>query len=106
MNKSELINALSEETLFTKKDAALFLDAVVRIVERSLMRGEKVQWGGFGTFNVTRRPARKGINPATKEPMDIPALVVAKFKPAQSLKEQVNACCGKLGECWSDKRDC
>lgn len=87
MNKTELINSLSEETTFSKKDVARLLDALTRIVERTLRRGDKLQWSGFGTFNVTRRPERMGINPSTKERITLPATVVAKFKPGKNLKE-------------------
>jgi DNA-binding protein HU-beta len=91
MNKTELINSLSEETTFSKKDVARFLDTLTRIVERTLKRGDKVQWSGFGTFNVSRRPERIGINPATKQKITLPATVVAKFKPGKNLKELVRA---------------
>jgi DNA-binding protein HU-beta len=91
MNKTELINSLSEETTFSKKDVSRLLDALTRIVERTLKRGDKVQWSGFGTFNVSRRPERVGINPATKQKITLPATVVAKFKPGKNLKELVRA---------------
>lgn len=86
MNKTELINSLSEETTFSKKDVTRLLDALTRIVERTLKRGDKLQWSGFGTFNVSRRPERIGINPATKERIKLPATVVARFKPGKNLK--------------------
>jgi len=91
MNKTDLINSLSEETTFSKKDVARVLETLTRIVERTLVRGGKVQWSGFGTFNVSRRPARIGINPSTKERIELPPTVVAKFKPGKSLKENVRA---------------
>ncbi len=89
MNKTELITSLSEETTFSKKDVARLLDALTRIVERTLKRGDKLQWSGFGTFNVSRRPERAGINPSTKERITLPATVVAKFKPGKNLKELI-----------------
>ncbi len=52
MNKTGLINSLSEETTFSKKDVTRLLEALTRIVERTLRRGDKLQWSGFGTFNV------------------------------------------------------
>ncbi len=91
MNKTELINSLAEETTFSKKDVIRFLDTLTRIVERTLKKGEKVQWSGFGTFNVSRRPSRIGINPATKQRIQLPETVVAKFKPGKNLKELVRA---------------
>ncbi len=89
MNKSELINSLSEETTFSKKDVARFLEILTRIVERTLVSGDKVQWSGFGTFNVSRRSARMGINPSTKERIHLPETVVAKFKPGKNLRQLV-----------------
>ncbi len=89
MNKSELINALSEETVFSKKDIAKVLAAFTRIVERTLKKGEKVSLTGFGTYWISRRPARDGINPATKERIKLEAISVPRFKPGKHLKEQV-----------------
>ena len=66
MNKSELINELSEETTFSKKDVTRVVDSLTRIIGRTLKKGEKVSITGFGSFWISRRPARKGINPATK----------------------------------------
>jgi DNA-binding protein HU-beta len=91
MNKTELINSLSEETTFSKRDVARILDALTRIVERTLKKGDKLQWSGFGTFGVSRRPARKGINPSTKQRIDLPPTVVAKFRPGKNLKELVRS---------------
>ncbi len=89
MNKSDLINTLSEETTFSKTDVARVLDSLVRVIERSLAKGEKVQWTGFGTFNVSKRAARIGINPSTKERISLPETMVPKFKPAKNLRDQV-----------------
>ena len=89
MNKTELINALSEETTFSKKDIMRVLDAVIRIVERELKKGKKVSITGFGSFSVSERPARKGINPATKEKINIPKVVIPKFKAGKNLREVV-----------------
>jgi DNA-binding protein HU-beta len=95
MNKSELINSLSEETTFSKKDVSRVLDSFTRIIERTLKRGEKVSITGFGSFWLSRRPARKGINPATKQRIDLPAVNVPRFKAGKSLREIVRSI--KLG---------
>ena len=89
MNKSELIDALSEETTFSKKDITKVLTAFTRIIERTLKKGDKVALTGFGTYWISRRPARVGINPATKERINLPAVNVPRFKPGKHLKEQV-----------------
>jgi DNA-binding protein HU-beta len=89
MNKTELINSLSEETMFSKKDIARLLDALSRIVIRTLRKGDKLQWSGLGTFTVTRRAARKGINPMTKEEIYLEERYAPQFKAAKNFKERI-----------------
>ena len=91
MNRKKLVEVLSEETSFNKKDVAKVLDAFLRILLRVLRKGSKIQWSGFGTFTVVRRAARKGINPSTKESISLPAIYVAKFKAGKLLKETIRA---------------
>ena len=90
MNKAELIAKIAEESKLTKKAAETALDAFMTTVEGALKKGEKVQLVGFGTFEVTERAARDGINPRTKETIHIPASKAPKFKAMKSLKEKVN----------------
>lgn len=89
MNKTELINSLSEETAFSKKDVTRVLESFIRIVERTLKKGEKVSLTGFGSFVLSNRPARSGINPATKQKISIPAVNVPKFKAGKQLRDFV-----------------
>ncbi|MCL5875902.1 MAG: HU family DNA-binding protein [Candidatus Dependentiae bacterium] len=91
MNKSELINSLSEETTFSKKDVCRIVESLTRIIERTLKKGEKVSITGFGSFWLSRRPARKGINPSTKERIDLPEVNVPRFKAGKNLRETVRA---------------
>ncbi|MCA9770433.1 HU family DNA-binding protein [Candidatus Dependentiae bacterium] len=91
MNKSELINSLSEETTFSKKDVSRVIDSLTRIIERTLKKGEKVSITGFGSFWLSCRPARKGINPATKERIDLPEVNVPRFKAGKNLREVVRS---------------
>lgn len=91
MNKSELINSLSEETTFSKKDITRVLDSFIRIIERTLKKGEKVSLTGFGSWWISRRPGRKGINPATKQRIDLPAVNVPRFKAGKNLREVVRS---------------
>ncbi len=91
MNKSELINELSEETAFSKKDVTRVIDSLIRVVGRTLKKGEKVSLTGFGAFWLSRRPARKGINPSTKERINLPAVTVPRFKAGKNLREVVKA---------------
>lgn len=91
MNKTELINSLSEETTLSKKDVMRMVDSLTRIIERCLRKGEKVSLTGFGSWSTSVRPARNGINPANKNRIQIPAVRVAKFKPGKNLREIVRA---------------
>lgn len=91
MNKSELINSLSEETLLSKKDICRVLESLTRTIERELRKGGKVAITGFGAFSLSCRPARKGINPSTKERINLPAVNVARFKAGKNLREVVKA---------------
>ncbi|MDR0962412.1 MAG: HU family DNA-binding protein [Mediterranea sp.] len=85
MNKSELISAIAAEAGLSKSDSKKALDAFINSVTTSLKKGEKVALVGFGTFSVTERAARTGINPSTKQKITIPAKKVAKFKAGSEL---------------------
>lgn len=91
MNKAELVSSIAEKSGLTKKDAESALNAFMKSVEEALVKGEKVQLVGFGTFEVRERKARKGRNPRNpKEVIDIPASSAPVFKAGKSLKEAVN----------------
>jgi DNA-binding protein HU-beta len=94
MNRKKLIEILSEETAFSKRDITKVLDSFLRVLMRILKKNGKVQWSGFGTFSVAKRAARKGINPATKESINLPEIFVPKFKAGKLLKETIRS----LGE--------
>ena len=85
MNKSELVSAVAQKSMLSKVDAKKALDAVLESIGEELKNDGKVVLVGFGTFSVTERSARKGINPRTKEPIDIPAKKVVKFKAGSEL---------------------
>ncbi len=89
MNKTELINAVSEKAELTKKDATKAVDAVFAAIQESLAEGEKVQIIGFGNFEVRDRAARKGRNPQTGKEIEIPASKVPAFKAGKALKDAV-----------------
>ena len=77
MNKTELVAAIAEKTELSKKDA-------------EAKKGEKIQLVGFGTFEVSERPAREGRNPRTGETMTIAASKAPKFKAGKALKDSIN----------------
>ena len=90
MNKAELITAVAENADMTKKDAEKVLNAFIDVVTETLVKGDKVQLVGFGSFEVRKRAARKGRNPQTKEEIKIPASKAPVFKAGKALKDLVN----------------
>lgn len=89
MNKTELINAIAEKAGIKQTEAKKALDAFVECVSDTLEKGDKLTLVGFGTFSVSEKAARKGINPATKQVIDIPAKKVAKFKAGAELTAKI-----------------
>jgi len=87
MNKTELIEKIAAGAGISKVDAKKALDATVEAIKGALVAGDKVSLIGFGTFSVNERPAREGINPATKQKIKIAAKKVAKFKPGAELAD-------------------
>lgn len=85
MNKAELISAMAAGADMTKADATKALNAFLDVVMDALKKGEKVTLVGFGTLSVAEKAARTGINPATRETIEIPARKVVKFKPSTEL---------------------
>ena len=90
MNKTELIDKIAAEAGLTKADSKKALEATVSVIKAALAAGDKVQLVGFGTFSVGERPAREGINPLTKEKIQIAAKKVAKFKAGAEFAEAIN----------------
>ncbi|MCI5996630.1 MAG: HU family DNA-binding protein [Peptoniphilaceae bacterium] len=91
MNKSELLAKMAEKGKLTKVDAERALNAFIQTVEETLVKGDKVQLVGFGTFESRERKARSGRNPRNpKEVIEIPASKAPVFKAGKSLKEAVN----------------
>ncbi|MCI6671035.1 MAG: HU family DNA-binding protein [Prevotella sp.] len=91
MNKSELVEKIAAGAGLSKADAKKALDATMEAIKEALVNGDKVQLVGFGTFSTLERPAHEGINPSTKQKIQIPAKKVAKFKPGAELSDAVNA---------------
>ena len=89
MNKSDLINAMAAESGLSKADSKKALDTFVSAVSAALKDGDKVALVGFGTFSVSERGERTGINPATKQTITIPAKKVVKFKAGNELEGAV-----------------
>lgn len=86
MNKTELIKAVAAGANLTQADAKAAVEATLNAIADSLKKEESVALLGFGTFSINERPAREGINPATKEKIQIAAKKVVKFKAGSQLQ--------------------
>ena len=89
MNKTELIAAVAEKAELSKKDAEAAVTATIDAITEALVREEKVQLVGFGSFEIKSRAERVGRNPKTKEAITIPASKVPVFKAGKALKDAV-----------------
>ena len=90
MNKTELVAAIAEKADLTKTDSEKAVKAFIEAVGDALKAGDKVQLVGFGTFEVSERPARTGHNPRTGKAIKIPASKAPKFKAGKALKDSLN----------------
>ncbi|HOI25910.1 MAG: HU family DNA-binding protein [Paludibacteraceae bacterium] len=89
MNKTELINAIAEESGLSKVDSKKALDAFVKATTSALKKGDKLSLIGFGSFSIVEKAERQGINPATKKAITIPAKKVVKFKAGAELNDEI-----------------
>ena len=91
MNKGELIEAMARASNLSKTDAESALNALIGSVQSAVADGDKVTLPGFGTFAPSARQARSGVNPQTREPIQIPASKSAKFTVGADFKKRVNS---------------
>lgn len=90
MNKTQLIEAVSEKSGISKAAAGKALDSILETVKDTMAKGEEVALVGFGTFKVTKRAARSGRNPKTGETIQIAEANVPKFVAGKGLKDSIN----------------
>lgn len=90
MTKAELVDDVANAAELTKKDAERLVEIVFDSIIQTLNKGEKIELRGFGSFRVRGRGARRGRNPKTGEPVNIPAKQVPYFKAGKELKELIN----------------
>jgi DNA-binding protein HU-beta len=88
--KPQLIDKIAGRTGLTKTDTQKFLEAFVGVVTDAMKQGDAVRISGLGTFSAVERSPRKGRNPATGEPIDVPASTSPKFKASATLKTSLN----------------
>ena len=74
----------------TKRDCGLVIDAFLDAVKDALARGDHIEIRGFGTFKVRHRKARRGRNPKTGEPVEVPSRNVPVYQPSRLLRERVD----------------
>lgn len=89
MNKTDLINAVAEKAGLSKANARAAVEATLSSITESIEAGDKVALLGFGTFSVTEKKERTGINPRTKETITIAAKKIIKFKPGAEFTERI-----------------
>lgn len=88
MNKAALIEAVASKTKLTKKQVEEVMETMLDDITQSLKKGEEVVLTGFGTFSAKTRHARKGVNPQKpNEKIDIPEVIIPKFKSGKALKD-------------------
>ena len=90
MNRTELVEAMANQSGLTKKDTEAALKAFTDVIAEELKKGVKIQLVGFGTFEIAERAERTGRNPQTGEEMTIAACKAPKFKAGKALKDAVN----------------
>src|SRR4030043_2073577 len=91
INKEILVEMVANKVGQTKKEVEIVVDAVVEAITDALHQDRKVTIAGFGTFKVTHRASREGINPQTKERITIQAVNTPKFTAGKRLKEAVRS---------------
>ena len=91
MNRTDLIRAMATKTGQTQKDTEASLIAFMDVVMESLAKNERIGLVGFGTFEVSERAEREGINPQTKERILLPSSKSPKFKASKAFKDMLNA---------------
>ena len=90
MNKSELVEHIANQADISKAAATRALDAITGAVRTTLKKGGTVSLVGFGSFSVTKRPARTGRNPRTGAAIKLKSAKVPKFRPGKALKDALN----------------
>jgi integration host factor subunit beta len=90
ITKAELVEDVANAAELTKKDAERLVEIVLESIVETLRSGEKIELRGFGSFRVRERGSRRGRNPKTGAPVDIPSKRVPYFKPGKELRELIN----------------
>lgn len=89
MNREKLVEVIMNKLNSTKAEAARAVEGIFETITKTLAKGDEVTISGFGSFKVSKRAARQGINPRTGEKIQIAAKTVPKFKAGKALKDAV-----------------
>ncbi len=89
MNKHQLAEQLASQTDSSQAAALRSIDAMIDIITNTVAKGEEVTLIGFGSFKAKARAARVGMNPKTKQRIDIAATTIPQFSAGKSFKEAV-----------------
>lgn len=89
LNKKDLADKVSVTHNFTKKESMEIVDLIFDTMCDSLIQGDRVEITGFGKFEVKTRSGRIGINPQTKEKIEIASSKVPSYKASKTLKDQL-----------------
>ena len=88
MNKAKLSEVVAQKVGISKKQAEDAIDCITDTITETIKGGGEVTITGFGAFSARRRAGREGVNPRNPaEKIDIPSVVVPKFKAGKSLKD-------------------
>lgn len=89
MNKNELINEVSRKTGLSRRETEVGVQAMLDLISKEIAKNKKVTLTGFGTFDVSERQARSGVNPRTGEPIKIAATKMPRFKPSRIMRDKI-----------------
>ncbi len=89
MNKAQLVERVAQAANMTKSQSEVLIDATLDVIQKTVAKGEEVKLVGFGTFSRSVRKSRRGRNPKTGAPVDIPGGKVPRFKPGKEFKESL-----------------
>ena len=90
VSKKDLVSEVAKSVGLSQAETAKVIDALLGEITKQLSKGKKVRLIGFGTFEVRKRAARRGVNPQTGKPMNIPASKSPAFKAGKELKDAVS----------------
>ncbi len=89
VGRQELSRRVAQKTNLSQKQAAEVVEATIVTVREALQSGDEVRLVGFGSFKVRTSAARKGVNPQTRRPLEVPAKERVRFSPGKELSEAV-----------------